>query len=290
MRTSFIYSASALILTALLSACSSVPQTNSALEDARRDYLMTQSDPTVAKFAAVELKQASEALDKANAAWTNKESLRTVDNMAYVAKQKTATAREIAKQKSAEESVANSAKQQDQVRLQQRTMEADAAKNQAVAAQMDAAQAQRQKMQAEEHARQLQAQLNELSAQKTEHGLLITLGDVLFNVNQANLTPVGMLTVQKLGLIMQQNPRRAVLIEGFTDSTGSPAYNQVLSERRADAVVFALMSMGISRDRITARGLGMNYPIASNDSAASRQMNRRVEIILSEDDGKIAGR
>ncbi|MES2106372.1 MAG: OmpA family protein [Pseudomonadota bacterium] len=290
MRTSFIYSALALVFTALLSACSSVPQTNSALEDARRDYLMAQSDPGVAKYASAELKLAGDALDKANAAWTSKESLRTVDNMAYVAKQKTATAREIAKQKSAEEAVASSAKQQDQIRLQQRTMEADTARNQAVTAQMDAAQAQRQKMQAEEHARQLQAQLDELSARKTERGLLITLGDVLFNLNQAQLTPAGLLTVQKLGLIMQQNPHRAVLIEGFTDSTGSASYNQTLSERRADAVVFALMGMGISRDRITARGMGMNYPITSNDTAANRQMNRRVEIILSEDDGKIAGR
>ncbi|GGC82649.1 OmpA family protein [Undibacterium terreum] len=282
---------------ALLSACSSVPQNNSALEDAKRDFAMTQSNPTVARLASAELKQASDALDQANTAWTKKESLQKVDNLAYVAKQKTANAREVAKAKSAEESVADAKQQQDQIRLQQRTLEADkarmdadAAKTQAALAQNDAANAQRQKMDAEEHARQLQAQLNDLSAKKTERGLVITLGDVLFAVDKADLTPDGMMTVQKLGLILQQNPQRVVVVEGHTDSTGTAAHNQYLSERRANSVLIALMGMGIARDRVVTQGYGMKYPVASNDTAANRQLNRRVEIVLSEDDGKIAHR
>ncbi|HTD03562.1 DUF4398 domain-containing protein, partial [Undibacterium sp.] len=198
---------------ALLSACSSVPQANNSLEDARRDYAMTQSNPTVARLAPAELKQASDALDQANTAWAQKDSLQKVDSLAYIAKQKTANAREVAKQKSAEESIADASRQQDQIRLQQRTMEADkarmeadAAKSQAALAQSDAANAQRQKMDAEEHARQLQDQLNDLSAKKTERGLVITLGDVLFNVDKAELTPDGMMTVHKLGTVLQQNP------------------------------------------------------------------------------------
>ncbi len=286
-----------LLAGALLSACGSVPQNNSALEDAKRDFAMTQSNPTVARLASAELKDASDALDKANTAWAKKESLQTVDNLAYVAKQKTANAREVAKQKSAEESVTDAKKQQDQIRLQQRTMEADrarmdadAAKTQAALAQNDAANAQRQKLDAEEHARQLQAQLNDLSAKKTERGLIITLGDVLFNVDRAELTPDGMMTVQKLGLILQQNPQRIVLVEGHTDSTGTVAHNQYLSERRANSVLIALMSMGIARDRIATQGYGMRYPVAGNDSSSGRQLNRRVEIVLSEDDGKIVRR
>ncbi|MFZ6646357.1 OmpA family protein [Undibacterium sp. TJN25] len=282
---------------ALVSACSSVPQTNSALEDARRDFATTQSNPTVARLASAELKMASDALDQANTAWAQKESLQKVDNLAYVAKQKTANAREVAKQKSAEESITDSKLQQDRIRLQQRTMEADkakaeadAAKSQAALAQSDAANAQRQQMNAEERARQLQAELDDLSAKKTERGLIITLGDVLFAVDKAELTPDGMMTVQKLALILQQNPQRVVLVEGHTDSTGTAAHNQYLSERRANSVMVALMGMGISRDRVGTQGYGMKYPVASNDTAGNRQLNRRVEIVLSEDDGKIARR
>lgn len=276
---------------ALLSACGSVPlQTNSALEEARRDYAVTQNDPTVARLAPVELKQASEALDRASIAWAKKESLQTVDNLAYVAKQKTANAREVAKQKSAQESIADASKQQDQMRLQQRTMEADKAKMEAGEAKIQAESEQRQKMAAEEHARQLQAQLNDLSAKQTERGLMITMGDVLFAVDRADLTPDGMMTVQKLGLILQQNPQRVVLVEGHTDSTGTAVHNQYLSERRAKSVQIALMGMGIAHDRIVTQGYGMQYPVASNDTAANRQLNRRVEIILSDDNGKIARR
>ncbi len=168
--------------------------------------------------------------------------------------------------------------------------EADAAKSQAALAQSDAANAQRQQMNAEERARQLQAELDDLSAKKTERGLIITLGDVLFAVDKAELTPDGMMTVQKLALILQQNPQRVVLVEGHTDSTGTAAHNQYLSERRANSVMVALMGMGISRDRDGTQGYGMKYPVASNDTAGNRQLNRRVEIVLSEDDGKIARR
>jgi len=80
------------------------------------------------------------------------------------------------------------------------------------------------------------------------------------------------------------------LVEGYTDSTGSDSLNQELSDRRANTVRTALLDMGSSSDRVTARGYGEAYPVASNDTAASRQLNRRVEIILSDDKGNIAPR
>ena len=136
----------------------------------------------------------------------------------------------------------------------------------------------------------LEAQLAELAARKTERGIVITLGDVLFATDQARLTPDGMRTAQKLADVLQQNPQRAVLIEGFTDSTGSSAHNQELSERRASAVRGTLQEMGVARQRITIRAYGEAYPIAANDTAPSRQLNRRVEIVLSGDDGTIQQR
>ena len=89
-------------------------------------------------------------------------------------------------------------------------------------------------------------QLKELNAKKTERGLVITLGDVLFSTNKAQLKSGGMRNVQKLADFLKQYPQRKVLVEGYTDSTGSNSLNQELSERRANAVRTALLDMGIT--------------------------------------------
>ena len=157
-------------------------------------------------------------------------------------------------------------------------------------AQRQAQDAQRQTQESQARTAQLEAQLADLAAKKTERGIIITLGDVLFGTDQAKLNPEGMRTAQKLADILQQNPQRVVLVEGFTDSTGSSAHNQDLSERRASAVRSALQLQGISRDRISVRGFGETNPIADNNTAENRQLNRRVEIILSDASGKISAR
>jgi outer membrane protein OmpA-like peptidoglycan-associated protein len=99
-----------------------------------------------------------------------------------------------------------------------------------------------------------------------------------------------MATVRKLAEVMMQNPDRTVSVEGFTDSTGSAAHNQQLSERRAASVAQALTSMGVAPNRVATRGYGQAYPVASNDSAANRQLNRRVEIVLSNENAPIPPR
>ena len=119
---------------------------------------------------------------------------------------------------------------------------------------------------------------------------MITLSDILFRTNMAQLEPGGMRTVQKLADFLKQYPERTVLIEGHTDSTGSHTYNQELSDRRAYAVQMALIKYGVSSDRINARGYGETFPVASNDTFEGRQLNRRVEIILSEDGGNVMPR
>ncbi len=96
--------------------------------------------------------------------------------------------------------------------------------------------------------------------------------------------------MQKLADFLTQYPQQKVLVEGYTDSIGSDSYNQGLSDRRAYAVRTALMEMAISSDRVTAHGYGEAFPVAGNDNAASRQLNRRVEIILSDNNGNIAPR
>jgi outer membrane protein OmpA-like peptidoglycan-associated protein len=137
---------------------------------------------------------------------------------------------------------------------------------------------------------QLEAQLADLAAKKTERGIVITLGDVLFGTDLSRLNNDGIATAQKLAKVLQSNLQLKVLVEGFADSTGATAYNQTLSERRAGAVQSALLDMGVARDRVAMRGYGETYPVAANDTAANRQLNRRVEIVLSDDTGNIKAR
>jgi len=295
----------------LLSACASNPKSTSLLDQVRIDYAQAQSNPKVATYAALEMQSATEALAKANAAAKERESLETVDKLAYLAKQKIALATEVASRKSSESDIASAAVVRDQVRLDQRTLQADqarvkaedaersaqAARNaQAMAtqqkelAQSNAAEAQRLTAEANARNAALEAQLADLSARKTERGLVVTLGDVLFGTDMARLNPDGMRMAQRLATILLQNQNRTVLIEGFTDSTGTAQHNQVLSERRASAVHDVLLDLGVAGQRVAVRGYGESNPVAANDTALNRQLNRRVEIILSDERGVISPR
>lgn len=296
MKKTFI-APSLLVIAALLGACSSTPTTTSLLEQTRSDYRMAQNNPKVASYAQMEMARAREAMTEANRAANDNDSDKEVDRLAYLAKQQIAVTQEVAKQKSAEADVADSSKARDQIRLDQRTNEANQAKLDAQVAQGDAEQAKREALIAQRAAQEaqmlnaeLEAQLADLAAVKTERGLVITFGDVLFGTDQARLTPDGMRTAQKLADVLQKNPRRSVLIEGFTDSTGSSAYNQELSERRAGAVQNALQEMGVARERVAMRGYGEAYPVAGNDTGSDRQLNRRVEIVMSNDGGTVMQR
>ena len=248
---------------------------------------------------------------QADALATERASSEKIDQLAYLARQKIALTEEVAKQKMAETDVRNAGQERNQVRLDQRTNEANAAniraeqarqvallaindaaqsqadtdraRQQTQAAQMDAANAQ-------QRATQLEAQLGELSAKKTARGMVITLGDVLFGTDLSRLTSDGEASAKKLAKILELNPQRTVLIEGFADSTGTAEYNQQLSVRRAMAVQTALQTLGVGRERVVIRGYGESYPVAANDSAQNRQMNRRVEIVLSDEAGRTIAR
>jgi outer membrane protein OmpA-like peptidoglycan-associated protein len=285
----------------LLAGCATTPTTTPALDQARADFVAANNDPQIASYATLELKQATDALNAANQAAAKRDSLDTIDRLAYVAKQKIATAREVAKTKAAEAQVANAARERDKVTLEARAAAAERAKQdaqaqaasaqvQAAAAQAQAAAAQEQSRQLAERTAKLEALLADLHAVKTERGYVVTIGDVLFATDRATLRPSGLSTLRKLADVMVQNPDRSVLVEGFTDSTGSAAHNQELSERRAAAVANALAGMGVPRERIAMHAYGEAYPVAPNDTAAHRQLNRRVEIVLSNENQPIAPR
>ncbi len=302
-----------------LSACASMPEEHTVLEEARSHYSAAQSDPAVTQHAAVELQQAEEALKDAENAWSEKEDAALVDHLAYLARQRALIAQDTGALRSAEIGIASAATRRDAVRLEARTAEADAAHRQVGAAQ-DAAQQQarataeadairdRERLRqaeltaaaavqaageldaAAERMSGMEKELAELNAQKTERGLVITLGDVLFDFNKAELKPGSERNVQKIADFLQEYPDRKALIEGFTDSTGSDSYNLALSERRAESVRRFLIDQGISANRIAARGYGKANPVASNATAATRQLNRRVEIVISEDGNDVSPR
>lgn len=270
---------------------------NAMLADAHNSYNNAASNPQVTTLAPLELKDADDTLNKADYALKNGESTENVNHLSYLAKQKVALAQETAKRKSAELAVSNAAANRNIVRLEARTAEADAAKQEVSsmqltadqqAAELAAASAKAERNQ--ELIAQQEMQLKELNAKKTKRGMVITLGDVVFDTNKAQLKSSGVSSVNKLADFLKKYPQHKVLIEGYTDSRGSNELNQKLSERRANAVRQSLNNMGISNERISTQGYGEAFPIAGNDTAANRQMNRRVEIILSDESGNISNR
>ena len=209
--------------------------------------------------------------------------------------------------KSAQERAA--AEQQQQLETERRaTAEAEAARARAEAdataarADADAAKAARQQQAAQaqvdqarqdaEHAKeeqqQLRRQLTEqfnriLETRETSRGLVVNMSDVLFDVGKWTLKPGAREKLAKISAIIGQHPGLKIQVEGHTDSTGSDETNQVLSERRAHAVRDFLVQQGVDSSMITAMGMGPSEPVASNDTTVGRQLNRRVEMIVSGD-------
>lgn len=288
----------ALIAVAVLSGCGSTkPPQNVALTEAHDRYNSAQANPQVTTQAALELKEAGDSLKKADEALSKGQGTDTVNHLSYIASQKVVIAQETANRKTSELAVANAGAKRNEVRLEARTAEANEAKQQVAmitevadqqSADLAAADANAQRDRAT--IAQQEQQLKDLNAKKTDRGMVITLGDVLFRTGKAQLESGGMHNVQKLADFLKQSPKTNVMIEGHTDSVGSESSNLVLSDRRASAVKMALADKGISSDRISTHGYGEAYPIAGNGTAAERQLNRRVEIILSDDKGNIAPR
>ncbi|MCX7544902.1 OmpA family protein [Marinicella gelatinilytica] len=166
-------------------------------------------------------------------------------------------------------------KKEAQAAAQSAMSEAEQAKLRAEAAQAEAAAA-------KAAMNSLQNQLSELQAKQTERGLVITLGDVLFEFNKSDLKPGSARNLEPLVKALKDNPNQQVIVEGHTDNVGSRAVNQKLSEERAKSVKSYLVNQGLNGDRIQTKGLGFDFPVASNDDASGRQRNRRVEIILPD--------
>jgi outer membrane protein OmpA-like peptidoglycan-associated protein len=163
--------------------------------------------------------------------------------------------------------------------LQQSELERQQATQQAQQAQLQTQQVEQQSRQQRER---LLAQLNQvLQTKDTARGLVANMPDVLFDVDKSTLREPAKVPLAKVAGIIQSYPDLKLEIDGFTDSTGTPEHNEVLSEQRAASVRDFLITQGVPADNVSARGFGESDPIASNATASGRQENRRVELVVS---------
>jgi outer membrane protein OmpA-like peptidoglycan-associated protein len=196
------------------------------------------------------------------------------------AKSEAEQARLLASAESAEKERANREAAMKAQEAERARMEAEARAREADKAMMEAAAKAREAEKAKAEVDELLSQLSELKAKQTERGIVLTMGDVLFAFDRATLSPEAFRNVDKLAAFLKKHPNRSVLIEGHTDNVGSDEYNLTLSEKRAEAVKNALVAKGVGQERVTTKGYGKKYPVASNNTSDGRQLNRRVEVVV----------
>jgi outer membrane protein OmpA-like peptidoglycan-associated protein len=236
---------------ALLAACAG--RSSESMEAARSAVAAARSDQDVVAQAPEQLAEAEQALDQAEDAYRGGADQDEVDHLAYIAERRAGTAQALADERVALAEIDQLGEERDALVVEARDRHIDV----------------------------LEAELAELRADRTERGLVVTLGDeVLFDVDQAELKPGGMQQLARVAEFLRENPDRNVLVEGHTDSTAPDAYNLALSQRRANAVEDFLITQGVDPTRIGAVGYGEQLPIATNDTVAGRQANRRVEIVV----------
>jgi outer membrane protein OmpA-like peptidoglycan-associated protein len=280
------------VASVLLAACAAAPLKPDGAAEVRSKLTQLQSDPNLGSRAPLAIKEADAAVRTAEQPQADQE---LAAHRVYLADRKVETARAQAETRFAEDQRAALSGQRESARLDARTREADTAKSQAATARAEGAEqklaadqarsesdaAQVAAANAQQQATELQRQIEELQARVTDRGLVLTLGDVLFESGRADLKTGAAGNLNKLVFFLNKHPDRSVAIEGYTDSVGSEDYNQGLSQRRADSVRSYLVRQGIGSGRLTASGLGTSDPVAGNDSASGRQQNRRVEVIVS---------
>jgi outer membrane protein OmpA-like peptidoglycan-associated protein len=297
-----------------LAGCAVVPPNDAVLEDARTYVYAVRSDPNVRAYAPVEIDQAVATLRRADDLAARGGTLTEVHDLAALAHERAAFAQQAARMKVAE--VAAGAERQRlevaarvrEAEVAQRAaldaqMQADTSRQQAMSAQQQAAVAQRQADSAQQQATAVQRQalvaegglpglreqMLDLGPAMTDRGLVLTLTDLAFDHGSAQLQPGGQQAVSRLAVYLTAHPALVISVDGFTDDSGNAYRNQQLSERRALAVQSALAASGVDARRIIVRGYGPAYPIASNDTSVGRQMNSRVEIVIS-DHGRVVPR
>lgn len=237
-----------------LAACAG--RSKAPLEQAEAEVDALRGNANVLAHAPRQLDEAEAALARTEAAWDDGAPGDQIEHLAYLTEQQAETARAIAAERAAQAEIGALGRTRQDVRLAAR--EAEIAS--------------------------LQKQLAEYHAEETDRGLVLTLPEaIFFDVDQADLKPGGKRELSRIAEVLEDFPDRVVMVEGHADSTGGSDYNLNLSVRRAAAVQNYLARHGVSPSRLIARGYGESLPVASNDTAAGRQQNRRVELVILDE-------
>jgi outer membrane protein OmpA-like peptidoglycan-associated protein len=254
----------------LIVGCATTPKPNATLESARTVVQSAEADPNVAKYDPLDLEAAKKDLDIADSAYQHHDEP-GIAQPAYMAAQTARLAQLKGSAKADDARVAAGQDERNQIQLAARARETETAK---AARDLEA-----------EKAARLQAEVDALKAKPTDRGLVLTLGDVLFDTGKAELNSGAARKLDQLAQFLTEHPDRRVQVDGFTDSVGTDSYNLDLSQRRADAVRSAVLTRGIDSTRITSQGYGKAFPVASNSDSGGRQLNRRVEIVIGGENG-----
>lgn len=281
---SFMAPGAVLLAGIFAAGCETAPEIDSTVVQARSAVEKAAADPSVAKYAPAELERARNLLASAESAGQDGGSeRRAAAHYAYLATQTARIAEQRAQQQLAAARIEAGASERQQIIIESREAQTARARAEAQSAQDRAALAEAQ-------TRELATQIADLKAQQTPRGMVVTLDDVLFDTGRAELKPGAQRSIEQIAEFLNQNPGRSVQVEGFTDAQGSDDFNLQLSQSRADAVARAIIQRGIDAERVRALGYGEEFPVASNNSAGSRQLNRRVEIVVSNDEQAIPSR
>ena len=245
----------AIAISSVLVACGTTSPP-AELASAQQAYAAASSDPDVSKYASVQLYEAKKELDRAAQVFADTEDVAETAHVASLAEQRVKLAQTVA--------AGGKAQAEEKVLLESR-----------------------QKIQREAREREIAA----LKAKPTDTGMVLTLGgDVLFKTGSSMVSPGAQAQLNRIAQFLTENGDREVVVSGHTDTTGSLATNQRLSEERAAAVGNYLSTRGVAASRIATRGMGPSMPVAPNDTTAGRQQNRRVDIEILNPGQKAAER
>lgn len=240
-----------------LAGCATPPE-NPDLLKAREAFAQLTSKPESNTLAALQTQVASKALNDVEVYSELDREAPEIDHLAYLANRKIELAEQTIIARKAAADLKKTDNERTQVQLEVRTQ-------------------------------QLKA-LQALNAKPSERGQVVTFGDVLFDTGKAELKYGSQRNLQQLATFLSDNPERKVRIEGFTDSTGGELLNLKLSEHRAESVARALERLGIGRERLITKGYGPEFPVSDNGSIQGRQLNRRVEVIISNSAAPVSDR
>ena len=253
-----------LLGSAALFGCAGQHDTEQALQQANAAFQAVRDDAQVLRSAPKDVIRAGESLGRAERLSSYWGTTADVRHYAYLSQRYSEIAREHSVQTANQEKLTRLELERQRLQLALRESKLNSVQQQG---------------------KWLEEQFVSMASLEGERGLVLTLGDVMFDTGEADLKPAANRTLLKLVQFLQLNPKRIVRIEGYTDSTGDAQTNLQLSRDRAQSVADILVDLGIEDARIQVEGYGDQFPVEANASERGRAQNRRVEIVFSDDKG-----